>query len=1228
MLKGRKIVQEQPEKEDFSTTPGALYPKNDLNSSEIESYKELLDIALEDNRINNIAVTAPYGVGKSTVLESYFKLRRNYYPWYVRSVNWGIKHINKCKKKILFSPNLLNEIKDYEFIILPNFFTNSDDRNELQKKVIEQLLFSSNPKKYPFSKLKRIRDTNWVIDIIISLLFLFIGASLFYLYNKAKGDTNQFNKLISNLNQLDIFLFISTITLVIGCLVWLVRKIRVTLTKSTISGKGTLGPLEIVSNDSDDSSEMNVFNVFSEELLYYFRKSRSKIIVFEDLDRFGKPEIFQELRELNININKRQSKVVFIYSLQDKVFDKIVENEDSEKSVDNKTPDKRVRSKAKFFDFVVPIFPVTSLYNSSKTIENELKKYGLKLGKENNELSKEFIRSMGLFLKDQRMIILIVSEFNSYLKILNLQKKENIDLKVLFSTIVYKNFYAEDFEKIGYGSSLLNKIFDNVHLLYNEHTDAKIKILKNRKIEIEKNISDLKHQLNYDVDGILASNYWKLISKYKGDSNSFDRQYFQVNNRNYNLNAGISFFTDIVELEDSTQIISSNTNYGGRKLFTVKDAFEIGGRSQSLKILAKEHSKEKLTSNLISDLKRERLIIEKKIKDEAARVYSLQTGEILKELIDVYTGDSELKESLNEIKEDNFKRYLFFNNLITPSFYSYISPIEFSENQIDSSFIELVLSYHEISEDYQVVDVENTVKELNSSGANYSYAYSSNLLAYLLADNRYSREKALILDKMIEKKDYQFLDNMLSYSKKNTLDITKGIVLLVVKSKETFIHSFPNLTESNNRFLVENVFKSITELSSQGTERVIEEIFTSLINESSTMGNVIDMLREEKNQKILNEYRDFLKINNISDILIETDNEYNEEMIKFIYIEELYSSNKENIENFGVFLDTELYFDAFTKKFEELELKFLNLELIHEFFKDRYKQGLPESYAGFSEFVDFSLGEHLFYNKFENNPVPNIELEEIKHNLVVFYSKATFEEKRYDLIGEIIEKIGLETQLIGSKIEDSIVVELLEAHKITYSYSLLESIYKNYSIYTVKYLLSVYAVYPNFIEKNIEEFYELIGEEEKLHLIKSITDKEDYAIIGSFLRGENETWIHIHQSNPSFFDNDMIAKILYLENAALHKILLEITSEENQANVFYDYLLKFPKTMSLLEFEELINVDPFLSAISPDARKHHKLNLAISNNLIDVLNKLDVINYTKDSGKIIFKRNVWDFFKR
>lgn len=1219
------ILGEKHKKKTSSSTPGALYPKNDLKIEDIETYKKLLDVALEDERINNIAVTAPYGVGKSTVLESYFNLRKQSYPWHIKIINWTIKKINKLNKAIFFSPNIINEINDFEFIILPKFFTNSNDKNELQNKVVEQLLFSSNPKKYPFSKLKRIKDTNWKMDISISMLFLFISVSLFYLYKKSNDSNYVFNKIIFNFNKLDILLLTFIIFFIIGCLIWFVQKTRVVLAKSTISGKGTLGPLEITSIVKDNN-EIDMFNIFSEELLYYFRKSRTKIIIFEDLDRFGKPQIFQELRELNININKRKKNVVFIYSLQDKVFDEIIDKENKEKQASSKTPDKRVRTKAKFFDFVVPIFPVTSLYNSSASIETELKKYRHDFEDVNNGLSKEFIRSMGLFLKDQRMIILIVSEFNSYLEILNLKKKEIIDYKILFSTIVYKNFYAEDFEKIGYGSSLLNNIFDNIHLLYSELTNINIKNLKMKKNDLEKKISDLKHQLNSDLESILDSNYWKLKNKYNTENNNFENHYFQVNQQDYDSNKGIKFYTDIVDLSDSTQILIMHRYYGQRNSFTVKDAFEISGRPDSLKFIAKKFSEGKVRSGLISDLKKELLSIDEKIKDESSRIFNLQTGELLKNLVDIHSEDSEFYESLKEIREDNFKRYLFFNNLITPSFYSYISPIEFSDNQKDSNFIESVLSYQEIS-DYQAIDVNNVLKELDSSGANYSYAYSSNLLAHLISIDSYLREKGLILDKMIEKNDFKFWGNMLSYSKKKELTIVKGIILFVQKSKNVFIHSLSSLSESNNRFLVEALFKNIDEISSQVSEEIIEEIITYLINERNSMSNVIDMLKEDSGEVILTNYRGSLRIDNVFDALTETHNENNNKLIKFIYIENLYSSNNENIEDFGKLFNINLYFDVFTSKIKDLNVKYLNQELIYKYFINRYVDGLPETYIGFREFIDFAFNEHTFYKEIDNDFILDANLEKMKSKLLEIYSNVLLEEESYHLKGELIEKFDIEKQLKTTNIEAQVVKKLISTNKLTYSYGLLESISKNYSIHIVEYLLSVNEIYPNFIEEKIDEFYEFLGEEELLKIIKFIPDEKDRLLIGVHLTGEREVWLKIHGQNENFFEENLVFTILQLKKSIFHKLLLEVTSGEDQAKILSKLMMTFPETLSLLELEEITGSNNFLSKISSDGKTHHKTSSAIPKNLMDVLNNLNIINYKNNGERFVLKRTVRNFLK-
>ncbi|MEG0529330.1 MAG: hypothetical protein RR578_03255, partial [Bacilli bacterium] len=630
----------------------------------------------------------------------------------------------------------------------------------------------------------------------------------------------------------------------------------------------------------------------------------------------------------------------------------------------------------------------------------------------------------------------------------------------------------------------LNNIFDKIHLLYSELTDINIKNLKMQKNELEKKISDLKHQLNSDIESILDGNYWKLKNKYNADNN-FDNYYFQANQQDYDSNKGTKFYTDIVDLSDSTQISSMHRNYGQRTPFTVKDAFEISERPNSLKVIAKDCSEGKVTSDLISDLKKELLIIDKEIKDESSRIYNLQTGEILKNLVDIYSEDSNFYESLKEIREDNFKRYLFFNNLITPSFYSYISPIKFSDNQKDSNFIESVLSYQEIS-DYQAIDVKNVLKELDSSGANYSYAYSSNLLAHLISDDNYLREKSLILDKMIEKNDFQFWGNMLSYSKKNKLTIVKGITLFLEKTKDTFIHSLYNLSESNNRFLVEALFKNIDVISSQVSEETIEEIITELINEKNSISNVIDTLIKDSDELILTNYRDSLKIDNVFNSLKETHNENNNEIIKFIYIENLYSSNNKNIESFGKLFNINLYFDVFTSKIKDLNVKYLDQELIYKYFMNRYVDGLPETYIGFRDFINFVFNNHTFYKEIDNDFILDTNLEKMKPKLLETYSNVLLEEESYNLKGELIKKLDVEAQLKTANIEARVVSKLISANKLTYSYSLLESISENYSIQVVEYLLSANRIYPDFIKEKLDEFYEFLGEEELLKLIKFI----------------------------------------------------------------------------------------------------------------------------------------------
>ena len=175
-------------------------------------YSKKLDELIEDKNTNNIAVTAPYDSGKTTMLKSYFKNKENKYKWYVKKTNKFIDRINRIKKYFFFQPNLLANIKDYEFINIPNFFNTigdeenqkasskdgekedfntENDRNkinteiELEKSIIEQLLYKPNTNKYPDSNLSRLKVRSKSSILCSFIYFIFVVSYLIRLFGKS-----------------------------------------------------------------------------------------------------------------------------------------------------------------------------------------------------------------------------------------------------------------------------------------------------------------------------------------------------------------------------------------------------------------------------------------------------------------------------------------------------------------------------------------------------------------------------------------------------------------------------------------------------------------------------------------------------------------------------------------------------------------------------------------------------------------------------------------------------------------------------------------------------------------------------------------------------------------------------------------------------------------------------------------------------------------------------------
>ncbi|MBY7703999.1 hypothetical protein JIY74_27480 [Vibrio harveyi] len=87
------------------------------------------------------------------------------------------------------------------------------------------------------------------------------------------------------------------------------------------------------------------------EIIYLLYSSNTKVVVFEDLDRFHNTEIFMKLKEINFILNSytntklfKRKPVRFVYMLSNTLFSTHI--------------------RTKFFDFIIPIVPIVNSSNS------------------------------------------------------------------------------------------------------------------------------------------------------------------------------------------------------------------------------------------------------------------------------------------------------------------------------------------------------------------------------------------------------------------------------------------------------------------------------------------------------------------------------------------------------------------------------------------------------------------------------------------------------------------------------------------------------------------------------------------------------------------------------------------------------------------------------------------------------------------------------------------------
>ncbi len=320
----------------------------------VKPYIDYLLWAAKEPGITNIALTGPYGSGKSSIIKTFQRLHREF-----RYLNVSLAKFDAAYKE---NPNW---------------------RDEVEISILQQFFYHVKAKKIPDSRFKRIRKTTVWEKIIGTVFLVMISLSGYLLYNPGflknlPGDwiTNQTDYIL--LGSFGIIIILSSL---------LVYRFYRNLLKLQIGKFSLDGSIEL-----NKISDTSIFNKHLDEIIYFFNSTPYNIVVIEDIDRINDPDIFVKFREVNFLINNSKEigrEIKFLYALRDGMF------KDDERT--------------KFFDFIVPVIPVANATNSVDKLLSKLP---------DEKVDKVFLQNASLYIDDMRLLINIVNEYLLYKKMI------------------------------------------------------------------------------------------------------------------------------------------------------------------------------------------------------------------------------------------------------------------------------------------------------------------------------------------------------------------------------------------------------------------------------------------------------------------------------------------------------------------------------------------------------------------------------------------------------------------------------------------------------------------------------------------------------------------------------------------------------------------------------------------------------------------------------------------
>ncbi len=500
-----------------------LTPRDDIK---LGIYEDALNYVFENQDICNIAVSGAYGAGKSSVLETYKK----------RHPDKKFLHVSLAR------------------------FTGQDAGEKttvnLEGKIINQLVHQIPPEQIPQTKFVIKQEVKGeAVDKYTAKIMAFLLLCLFIWFHdgwRRFVDGLKWQELkgllaFSTTGEMVVICGIACIVLAIGlCRGAVKRQLHRGLLKN-FRLKGSHFDIELFDGETD-----SYFDKYLNEVLYLLRNAGVDAIVFEDMDRYDRNEIFGKLREINTLFNRRgpeasrETPLRFFYLLRDDMF--------------------QSKERTKFFDFILSVVPVVDGSNSLDIFLEYFSKGGIE-----GLFDPDFLKGLSLYVDDMRVLKNICNEFLIYYKKI-CETLEEVNPNKLLAMITYKNLFPVDFSR-------LQVLEGYVYHLFHDKEEA----VEAEKRRIREDIAKLDEEDKAageercrsldELDALYFAYPWPIKIGEKTESQFLSRTDFitAVKKNNYVVAEGdvrygyVDYVWSEVSVKEQFDALASNPEYARRK---------------------------------------------------------------------------------------------------------------------------------------------------------------------------------------------------------------------------------------------------------------------------------------------------------------------------------------------------------------------------------------------------------------------------------------------------------------------------------------------------------------------------------------------------------------------------------------------------------------------------------------------------------------------------------------